>query len=558
MPPRKRFYLSSCALLLTACGGGGGGDSVAIGGGETVLNGQFMDSPVSGIRYVTETRSGITDRSGHFEYVEGETVTLFIGEQILGDAPGAALISLFDVVDGASPLVGTALEATLMKLQRYRYRYPAGYTPGYAYRAQRGPNFATVVNLARLLQTLDEDGDPDNGIEIPADVAALFAANSVDFNQHWEDFTHDRGVRKALSEAKSRGLLDGARQIRKPWRAMAHLYASLGIDSEVRAVTGRESADYGYLSTSDSTYDAEGKLIRLESDYDGDSYTDETTLFAYDDNGNVIRSEVQRSREAPGYSITYTYDADGNLTRSETVGETIENQLVVYRYDAYGDITRIDYDLGGNGAIDNSTIWTYQNDGYAFRREENGISYTYNFDANDNVLREEIDYFSDGVPDWISTYSYDVRGNEVRYEEDNRGDGSIDSRRTTSYDADDNVVRQLLEYESGASSDRSDTYRYDARGNPTRYEGDDDGDGVPERVHTTTYVYDNDGNWIRRELDLDGDAVVDNIGISTYDADGNEILREFDINGDGYGEITYTWRYAADTEGWWRLFESFR
>src|SRR5690606_35560464 len=102
-------------------------------------------------------------------------------------------------------------------------------------------SFSTVINLATLLQTLDSDGNPENGIEISTGVAALFAADSVNFDQYWEDFDRDRGFRQALAEAKASALLDGSRQIRKPWRAMAHLYASLGIDSRLSVPVANSS-----------------------------------------------------------------------------------------------------------------------------------------------------------------------------------------------------------------------------------------------------------------------------------------------------------------------------
>jgi len=39
-----------------------------------------------------------------------------------------------------------------------------------------------VVNMTRLLQSLDTDGDPDNGITISPDAAASATGLSVDFN----------------------------------------------------------------------------------------------------------------------------------------------------------------------------------------------------------------------------------------------------------------------------------------------------------------------------------------------------------------------------------------
>ncbi|MEB3733367.1 hypothetical protein ULF88_02705 [Halopseudomonas pachastrellae] len=42
-------------------------------------------------------------------------------------------------------------------------------------------NDPVVINIARLLQTLDEDGNPDNGIVIPE----LATTAALDFNLVW-------------------------------------------------------------------------------------------------------------------------------------------------------------------------------------------------------------------------------------------------------------------------------------------------------------------------------------------------------------------------------------
>ena len=91
--------------------------------------GQFIDSAVSGLFYQTETLEGFTDHNGQFEYVEGETVAFSIGNIALGSTTGKAIITPIDLTSG------------------------------------KGLD-DTSVNILRLLQTLDYDGDPGNGISI--------------------------------------------------------------------------------------------------------------------------------------------------------------------------------------------------------------------------------------------------------------------------------------------------------------------------------------------------------------------------------------------------------
>ena len=74
----------SAFSLLAACGGGGGGESNSGGSpsGKTSDKnvGVFLDSPIINIAYQTETLRGVTNSSGEFEYVSGETVTFSIGD----------------------------------------------------------------------------------------------------------------------------------------------------------------------------------------------------------------------------------------------------------------------------------------------------------------------------------------------------------------------------------------------------------------------------------------------------------------------------------------------
>lgn len=175
----KTTVLAFSISALAACGGGGGGSSdggtqgtstssSAVGAESNVSNddsaavsdnlqrGQFIDSAVSGLWYETDTLSGFTDENGFFDYLPGETVRFFLGNTLLGESDGKVEVTPLDMlVAGDHP----------DKLQ----------------------------NILRVLQTLDFDSDPSNGIEIPQttddylsqftlplnSAAALFEASSV-------------------------------------------------------------------------------------------------------------------------------------------------------------------------------------------------------------------------------------------------------------------------------------------------------------------------------------------------------------------------------------------
>lgn len=92
--------------------------------------GHFIDSPVSGVSFNTGSNKGRTDDSGSFDYISGETVTLSIGQLTLGTTTAKHKISPLD-------LVGTD------NIDDQR-----------------------VINMARLLQSLDVDGDSTRNITI--------------------------------------------------------------------------------------------------------------------------------------------------------------------------------------------------------------------------------------------------------------------------------------------------------------------------------------------------------------------------------------------------------
>lgn len=110
--------------------------------------GAFVDSPVSGIYYRTATQSGMTNASGEYNYRAGETVTFSIGDIELPSARAGAVITPLDLVGAEN-----------------------AYTPA-------------ANNIARLLQSLDTDNNPENGIDI--DMMSHTAAENAEITD-WAD-----------------------------------------------------------------------------------------------------------------------------------------------------------------------------------------------------------------------------------------------------------------------------------------------------------------------------------------------------------------------------------
>jgi hypothetical protein len=96
------------------------------------MRGHFVDSPVAGLGFRTSTAIGKTDAAGGFDYFPGELVSFAAGRIPLGEALADHRVTPLDLfVSADSDHVG-------------------------------------VINVARLLQTLDADRAPQNGIAITA------------------------------------------------------------------------------------------------------------------------------------------------------------------------------------------------------------------------------------------------------------------------------------------------------------------------------------------------------------------------------------------------------
>jgi hypothetical protein len=149
----KFFFITVFIIAsLNGCGGSGKGDSAPLTAPQIstpspqVLQGIFVDSAVAGLAYTTATQSGMTDSEGRFSYLSGETIVFSIGDIKFPAVEGREVVSPLEVFN-----VSTVEDAR-------------------------------VSNLARLLQTLDEDGISGNGISITSQAHNQATGVTVDFS----------------------------------------------------------------------------------------------------------------------------------------------------------------------------------------------------------------------------------------------------------------------------------------------------------------------------------------------------------------------------------------
>ena len=168
----KAACVAFLTIALSACGGSGGGSSSSAPEPTTnppqSAQGVFLDSAVEGLSYSSGAFSGLTDADGRFEYEIDNTVIFSIGSITIGAALGADTITPIELVDGATDETDDE-----------------------------------VVNILRFLQTLDNDANPDNGIQITSIMRGLAVDTVIDFAQTPEDFTDDGLVQTLLSTMTS-------------------------------------------------------------------------------------------------------------------------------------------------------------------------------------------------------------------------------------------------------------------------------------------------------------------------------------------------------------------
>ena len=141
---KKTLLISAFTAAVLTMTGCGSSDTTDDNTGAKTLKAQFIDSPVQGVDYDCQSsgHEGVTDANGYFSYVAGDTCTFSVGTVALGTTkPTGSVVTPRDLSDKP----------------------------------------AEVTNILRLLQTLDTDAKPENGITLPEDIVG-----SVDLGDNFE------------------------------------------------------------------------------------------------------------------------------------------------------------------------------------------------------------------------------------------------------------------------------------------------------------------------------------------------------------------------------------
>jgi len=494
LPGAKRMskqYLAAAisASLLTACGGGGG-DANETAPAAPILTGTFVDSPVEGLKYDTPTQSGLTNELGEFSYLEGESVTFYLGGTQLGVTQGADQVTPFS-------LYGINALTTEFEISE-------------ALIGDTVNSFDRALNTATLLQTFDIDGNPENGINLGSNDENL---KSVSIPLLVKASTFENQT--ALADAK---ILAGISQTRSFGDATKHLYDSLNIEIK-SSLTARftSSQNDKQLSSVSFEYNSDGQVTSENTDSNNDGEIDINKTFTYDNNGNL--SQVTNSASNTVESLSY--DTDNNLLSRFIDSQQGSDTEESYTYQDT-KLQRFDLDQNADGSIEISTHYTYSPQG--------------------NLSSIEVDRNGDDVADSVSSYFYQ-NSQLTSYAADDNNDGTPNIIITYAYDEKGNRTSQNIDLSAEGAPNSIGTFEYDAQNNPVRYEQDRNLDGFADYIEA--YAHDKNNLRTLYKRDLNADGIWDIVAQYFYDINGNRVKMIEDSNGNGIADKVWTGDYQA-------------
>lgn len=141
---RKAYLISLLLVLVAACDGEKKNSTTQESSrpqtsSTSATTGVLTDAAVGGVAYLASSgAAGITDEKGVYKYNNGDTVEFKLGSLIIGKVKGAPIVTPMELA---------------------------------------GDNDTRLQNLLVLLQSLDVDGNPENGISIPANAATAISAS---------------------------------------------------------------------------------------------------------------------------------------------------------------------------------------------------------------------------------------------------------------------------------------------------------------------------------------------------------------------------------------------
>jgi hypothetical protein len=307
-----------------------------------LLTGKFMETPVEGLKYRSESQEGVTNSNGEFVYEEGEMVEFFVGDIKIGEAVGSEKISPVDIAETPNASV----------------------------------NSDEVKNIAAFLQTLDVDNNPQNGVKITAEVVEALPVSMIDFQE-----TVISTLGEIALEVNKNTLAN--LEVVLPEKATQHLAETLGEEFEV---SGLEAGPFYNIVENWETRTNNVQWIH-----------------EFDSQGRISSSKVYWKYPMELlYIYTYSeYNAQGypQLYSSDRIRKDGSVAWTLYFYLTYSQDAVVS-SIAYNGGLDYSPSYRWEIEEFdskmrvtelvTYSNDEAGSRQTFEFDDQTNYERFEI------------------------------------------------------------------------------------------------------------------------------------------------------------------------
>ncbi len=251
------------------------------------------------------------------------------------------------------------------------------------------------------------------------------------------------------------------------------------------------------------TYDTNGYKIKtvVGVDLNGDLAISTKEIkfieqYAYNKNGKKLSTFLSKANGSIKSIETYTYDGNGNML-SESYDRNADKEaddIKTYTYDGNGNKLSYKHDHNGDGVVDTVRSYTYDDKGkelsFYMGNADGSVNMVtfYTYDGNMRIGKE--DENGDGVVDFTQIWIYDNNGNKLSYKSYSKGNNKANNIKTYTYDKSGNMLTESEDFTGDGVVDFVATYAYDSAGNMLSEKFTDK--NMAER--TIIMTYDNNGN----------------------------------------------------------------
>ena len=277
-------------------------------------------------------------------------------------------------------------------------------------------------------------------------------------------------------------------------------------------------------------YDDKGNVIERRFEKEGVLEMAEKEIYLNDKTKREYITETYKDGILESRDIAlYRYDEKGNLlhetsqvydAKTETTTLMSSREL---RYNEAGEILETREDEDGDGVIESSHEYVYDEENHLLKESSNNeessniTHYSY---SSEGLVLKEVTTEGENSIEFIKYYSYNSAGQKTSSRTDDDGDGSIDYEFKIFYDEEGHRIKE----ESYTDGRLFGANSYNSNGKIT---------SIAHGDYRTTFIYNKETGLLEKKIKRDP---LGRVTIRTYDERG-ELLREIDENGNILYEV---------------------